>query len=153
MNIRIITLLVLLFSINSRASTLGSATGIEAGFGKVSRDSQSATGTSWMYHFEVDVDNRFNFFGQAGQTRARKPGTNLTQTTFAGGLGLDLIPSLVIRVGAALTDTHGKDALGGLLGFAFKIPAGVFVTGPSVTYIKTPDDESAALRWMLLLQF
>lgn len=105
-----------------------------------------------MYHFEFNVDQRLNFFGQAGQTRAIKPGTNLTQTAFAGGIGLDLIPALEFRIGAAITDTHGKDAFGGLIGCAFKIPAGAFLTGPSVTYIRTPDDESTALRWLLLLR-
>lgn len=134
-------------------ATGGAATGLEVGFGKVSRDSKSAGGTSWVYHFEVDVDERLNFFGQAGQTRARQDGTNLTQTHFSGGLGLSLVPALDFRAGVAMTDTHGRDALGALFGCIFKIPMGAFLTGPAVTYIRTPDDESAALRWALLLRF
>ncbi len=106
-----------------------------------------------MYHFEFGADKRLNFFGQAGQTRARKTGTILTQTVFAGGIGLNLVPGLDFRAGAAITDTDGKDALGALFGVAFKIPAGAFLTGPAVTYIRTPKDESAALRWLLLLPF
>lgn len=147
-----LALLLILTTFEVKAETLGAATGVEAGFGKVNRGSRSASGTSWMYHFELDVDQRINFFGQAGQTRARKQGTNLTQTTFAGGIGLDLIPSLDFRFGAAITDTHGKDAFGALFGSAFKIPVGAFLTGPSVTYIWTPDEESAAIRWLLLLR-
>jgi len=127
------------------------ATGIEAGFSRMTYKDKSAIGPSWVYHFETQVDKLVSFFGQAGQATSAERNLR-TQTIFSGGLGLDLIPLMELRLGAGLLRTNAEEEFGPLMGFSFRFQAGPFITGPVTTYLKTKNYENASLRWMLLLE-
>ncbi len=146
--------IILLFVLNPLVYGQDSPTaamGVEAGFSKISHNKKSATGPSWVYHFEAQLDQLLSFFGEAGQTTTSTSGLR-TQNIFSGGIGLDLFPLLELRLGAGITGNRSDEEFGPLAGCNFRMQLGAFLTGPSVTYIQTKNYENASLRWMLLLE-
>jgi hypothetical protein len=153
--------LLYLFPYFIHASEHIGALGIEGGVARLSDGSNSAYGPSGMFHFEYQIDPIVGFFGQAGRSDATNDHQRFTQTTFNGGLLLDVLPVLEFRLGIATTILEVKDAnstkkeneLGPLAGATIYIKNGIWKMGASGTVIRTGSLQSAALRLVLLMMF
>jgi hypothetical protein len=156
-----ILLLLLLLPSSSWANEHTGAFGLEAGVARLSDGSTSAIGPSLVSHFEYQIDQMIGFFGQAGKSEAKDGNDQFTQTSFNGGILLDVLPILEFRVGIASTileienenSTKKKNELGPLAGATVYMTEGIWKLGASGMVIRTSSLHSAAMRLMLLMMF
>lgn len=153
--------LLLLIPSSLWASEHFGALGFEAGVARLSDGSASAIGPSLFSHFEYQVDPIVGFFGQAGKTEAKDGNDRFMQTSFNGGLLIDVLPVLEFRVGVASTileiedenSTKKKNELGPLAGATVYMMEGIWKIGASGMVTRTSSLQSAAIRLMLLVMF
>jgi hypothetical protein len=152
--------LLLPLTLHAKVPLPNASTGFEAGVARISDGDKALIGSSWMYHFDFRPDELMSFFGQAGASTAKDDDVRLSQTAFAGGIQLYLLPVLSFRFGFATTITeiekdknHRESELGPLVAAVASIPIGVFTFGTSATVIRTESMHSTALRAFAFISF
>jgi hypothetical protein len=157
---KIFTLIILLLiPCHILAFTEQAAFGTELGVARLSDGHKSMIGTSWMFHFEYQADPIVGFFGQSGLSEANEKGDVFKQTTFLGGLKLNFLPQVELRLGIANElieiekngSTDKYQQLGPMAGLAAYVPMGGIKLGTSATVIRTKDLNSTALRLLILI--
>ncbi|MBY0517163.1 MAG: hypothetical protein K2P81_09655 [Bacteriovoracaceae bacterium] len=128
--------------------------GFEAGVARLARSNDSVVGSSWSFHTEYMVDEIVGFFGEAGHEYGSKSNTEISHNLFGGGLLLEVLPFIDLRLGLALNAWESKidgsknkeSNLGPLAGFTAHILTAGWKYGVSVEATRSGDYQSTAMK-------
>ena len=139
----------------------GGGVGFEAGVSRLSNGSKAIIAPSGAFHFELHTGKVLDFFGQMTSASGSDDQYRFKQTSFTGGIQLELLPVLDVRVGFATSALEIKDEdsketeheFGPMAGATVHVPLGMFKLGATGSIIRSESLTSTNMRLVLLLMF